>query len=344
LQDDTVQCWGKGSFGKLGNNSQSDNLVPLPLQYLKGNIKNLVLSDNHSCALLTNGLVQCWGGNLYGALGESDLTLTRLTPSTPLSYYGGLSNSSQITTGTSHTCILMGGGFPKCFGNNTSGQLGIGTNTSTSTPSFVQNLPALVSQIALGDNHSCFLGTDGLVYCTGDNSNGQLGNGTTNSQSVVSTVNGISGNAKIASGKNHMCAITVDGSLYCWGMNSNGQLGVNNTIKQLSPKSVVGLSESLTDVVAGRTHTCALGKSKAVYCWGANNYGQLGMNNYVSSYIPTKVNSLSGVNVTKVIAGEYHTCAQADDKTMYCWGANESGQLGNNTLTKSSIPILVQSP
>ena len=171
---------------------------------------SIALGDRHSCALLTNGTMKCWGSNYYGQLGDGTYT-DRTTP-------------FCVTGGTQHSCAVLTNGTMKCWGRNNHGQLGDGTTTDSTTPVGVSGITTARS-IALGDRHSCALLTDGTMKCWGSNYYGQLGDGTTNDRSTPVVVSGITNATSIALGDRHSCALLTNDTMKCWGSNYYGQLG-----------------------------------------------------------------------------------------------------------------------
>ena len=201
---------------------------------------------------------------------------------------------------------------------------------------------------------------NGGAYCEGRNDYGQLGDGTLIDSSVPVQVQGLtSGVTAIATGYTHACAV-MNGAVYCWGNNNYGQAGnhpqngpCENIMAQpphvctVVPTQVQGLPAGAESVTAGTYHTCAI-VNGAAYCWGDDDFGQLGDGTTTTTYQPVQVKNLT--NVTAISAGAYpdpngydETCAVANGD-VYCWGSNAYGQLGDGTTTDSSVPVKVQFP
>jgi hypothetical protein len=244
----------------------------------------------------------------------------------------------QIAAGGVHSCALLPDKSARCWGANSSGQLGTGgTPASQNSPVTVSGL-AGSSAVTGGTSHTCALLPFGTVKCWGLNASGQLGNNTLTSSNVPVVVSALSGVKAISAGGSHTCALLSSGTVKCWGANASGQLGNNTLTSSKVPVVVSGLS-GVTAISAGGSHTCALLSVGTVKCWGLNASGQLGNNTLTSSKVPVVVSGLSGV--TAISAGGSHTCALLSVGTVKCWGSNASGQLGNNTLTSSKVPVVV---
>ena len=247
------------------------------------------------------------------------------------------SSSESISAGGSQVCVVQVNGQTKCWGANSSGQLGDGTSIAKSTPTTMSGTTRGVSN-AVGVSHSCVLTALGLVYCVGSNSFGQLGDGTGVSSTSLVQVNGLTGVTKIAAGGSTTCAVITSGVVKCWGSNSSGQLGNGSTNDSNSPVSVIGVSGA-TAISVGTSHACAQLTSGAVQCWGNNAFGQLGNGTTADSLTAVSVSSLSGT--TSIAAGGGSTCAVISTGAVKCWGNNGSSQLGNGSNVQSSVPVNV---
>lgn len=310
--------------------------LPLCAQVPFTDVQQVATGDFHSCALLGDGTVRCWGSNSHGQLGDGT-TSTRLV-GVPVH---GLSNVVAIAIGSLHSCALSNNGTVKCWGNNNEGQLGDGTTTQRLTPVTVSGLASGVVAIATGARHTCALSDMGALTCWGDNNFGQLGDNSTATRFTPVGVVGLgSGVASIAAGQYHTCAISVGATLQCWGYNSDGQLGDNSNQNRLTPVSVAGLSADIARVVTGGYHTCAVSSDGATRCWGQNTYGQVGDNTTTDRWTPVPVVGL-GANPLSISLGEYHTCAVTGSGAARCWGENNYGQLGDQSRIDRLSPTAV---
>lgn len=247
---------------------------------------------------------------------------------------------TPLAAGGDHTCALTVSGSVECWGGNSSGQLGDGSTTNRLTPVDVVGLASGVRAIAAGYYHTCALTISGGVKCWGDNTYGQIGDGTTTNRLVPVDVSGLtSGVQAIAAGGTHTCAVTTSGGVKCWGRNWDGQLGDGTTTSCTTPVDVSGLTTGVVALAAGNFHTCALSTSGGVKCWGRNGSGQVGDGTmYNVRLTPVDVIGLTAGAQT-IAAGGYHTCAITAAGGDQCWGRNDSGQIGNGTTTSQAVPV-----
>ena len=247
-------------------------------------------------------------------------------------------SASAVSTGDYHSCALTSGGAVKCWGDNSSGQLGNGTTTDSSTPVDVTGLSSGVIAISAGTDFTCALTSGGAVKCWGGNGYGQLGDGTTTDSLTPVDVSGLSGGViAISAGADQACALTDGGAVKCWGA---AWLGDGTGDGSSTPVDVIGLSSGVVAIDASSYgHTCALTQGGAVECWGWNADGQLGDGTTSDSLTPVDVNGLAS-GVVAIAVGGVHTCALTSAGGVTCWGDNEwAGQLGDGTTTDRSTPV-----
>jgi alpha-tubulin suppressor-like RCC1 family protein len=336
-----VKCWGWNLHGELGDGTTTQRITPVEVSGLTSGVTMISANGTsafaHTCALTTSGGLKCWGFNSDGQLGDG--TTTQRT--TPVEVSGLTSGVVQITTGASHTCALTVSGGVKCWGSNSNGQLGNGTTTRQTLPVDVNGLTTGIVAISAGGNHTCALTSDGGVKCWGQNSDGQLGNGTTTQQLIPADVSGLpSGVVAISAGAEHTCALTNTGGVKCWGANSWGILGDGTMTSRSTPVDVSGLTSGAAAISAGATHTCALTVDGGAKCWGQNSMGEVGDGTDDYRTTPVAVSGLtSGVAAISAGGGAWsHTCALLSNGEVKCWGHNSHGQIGNNTSTYIPTP------
>jgi alpha-tubulin suppressor-like RCC1 family protein len=259
--------------------------------------------------------------------------------------YAGASATAEfyVTARPPGTVVLRGCGY------NLSGQLGDGS-VSTIRLWPVESLVHYAVRVAAGEKHSLAVKTNGTVWAWGDNKYGQLGDNTTvqapfmqappiRDVTVPVQVLGLSGVTNVAAGYSHSLALKTDGTVWAWGYNSYGQLGDNSIDQKNAPVQVSGLS-GVTNVAGGYNHSLAVKTDGTVWAWGYNVRGQLGDNTTVQKNAPVKV--LGGLsNVTAVAAGYAHNLALKTDGTVWAWGWNNYGQLGDNSTDQKNAPVQV---
>lgn len=345
-----VYCWGSNISKQLGigDNNLSYALQPIPVNALNGVPVGVSTGYDSACALLTFGTVRCWGNNANGALGGARAGSNASSAQTAAAMTGAWVSPSNESTGQRHICLRDNNQTVKCQGLNASGQLGNGTNTNSNTLVQVAVIDATTdgrraNQVVSGNAHSCALLENRNVKCWGGNNVRQLGT----PASTVSQVNTpvdvpdlANDIRQIATRADHTCAIRANRDVVCWGANSFGQMG-NGTVGPFAGTVEASpLGGDAKEVTTGNNHSCALLTNGAVRCWGSNQYGQLGNGNTDNQTRPVGVAGLPRPAVA-ISAGGYHTCAKLDDGSIRCWGRNDRGQLGNNSRTNSTSPVLI---
>ncbi|MEM7798665.1 MAG: dockerin type I domain-containing protein [Chloroflexota bacterium] len=348
-----VMCWGRNWEGQLGDGSTTNSLVPVNVSGLNSGVVDVGVGERHSCALLDNGGVKCWGSNFVGVLGTgADLNSNSYTP---VDVVGMTSGIKAISVNKRFNCALTEEGGVKCWGHNDKGQLGNGfggDSTYKSTPVDVTDLSSGVSSIATGPYHTCAALESGGAKCWGHNRFGEAGDGTHQRRYTPVNVREMDEVlVEIAAGESHTCALTVDGVVKCWGGNAQGQIGDGSTTERLLPITISGLGSNVKAIAAGQTHTCALTNANGIKCWGSNRpyyvytrfpvvTGYLGDGTSQTRYEPVDVVGLTS-GVAQISAGVNITCAALEDETAKCWGSNEEGQLGDGSLVESTLPVTV---
>ncbi len=333
-----IECWGYNANGQVGDGTTADKKAPVDVSGLASGMAAVSAGGNHSCGLNNSGGAKCWGRNNYGQLGNG---LKSDTNKNPVDVTGLASGVSAISAGSSHTCALTSLAGVKCWGYNSSGQLGTGNTADSLVPVDVSGLTSGVSDVSAYGFQTCVLTTGGGVKCWGWNLYGQLGTGNTVDSLVPVDVSGLSsGVSALATTGYYACALTSLGGVKCWGYNRYGQLGNGNTADSKVPVEVSGLASGVIAIAAKGSNTCALTSTGAVKCWGYNANGQLGNGTRVDSKVPVDVSGLTS-NVAAVSAGEGHSCALMNSGAIKCWGKNSYGELGNNVSQNFYVPGVV---
>ena len=247
--------------------------------------------------------------------------------------------AADVSAGYVQTCALTTTGGVKCWGENGTGALGDGTTAERHTPVDVSGLTSGVAAITTGGFHTCALTTSGGVKCWGDNSIGELGDGTTLERDTPVDVSGLtSGVAAISAGYGHTCALTTAGGVKCWGWNFTGQVGDGTILERDTPVDVSGLTSGVAAISADGYHTCALTTVGGAKCWGDNGTGQLGDGTTLERDTPVDVSGLTS-GVAAVSAGDFHSCALTTSGGAKCWGDNGNGALGDGTTLERDTPV-----
>jgi alpha-tubulin suppressor-like RCC1 family protein len=196
-----------------------------------------------------------------------------------------------------------------------------------------------IGRIDAGYDLSCGLNAAGIGYCWGSNFSGRLGNNSLTDSSVPVPISGGLTFSSISVGNFQSCGLTMVGSAYCWGDNFNGQLGNNNAPTDSSVPVPVSGGLIFSSISVGNSYSCGLTMDGSAYCWGYNNYGQLGNNSSVYSSVPVPVSG--GLSFSSISGGGFHSCGVTTAGSAYCWGRDSSGQLGSNSSATPRVPVLV---
>lgn len=225
-----IACWGENLSGQLGDGSREDRTTPGMVDAPR--FETLATGWNHTCAITSSGSAYCWGLNRNGQVGDGS-RLDRLSPREVMT------GASAIAAGNAHTCAIVGRGV-QCWGDNGSGQIGDGTNEPRTVPTSVVDLPGVPTALVAGASHTCTLLGDGTVHCWGQNTHGQLGNGSTRDSPRPTSVAGGIVFERISAGGAVTCGVTGRGVEYCWGLNQSGQLGDGTLTNRAAPTRVRG--------------------------------------------------------------------------------------------------------
>jgi len=354
--------WGANTAGQLGNGTTTSANVPGLVVNTNGigalgRILTAATGDlNYTLALRNDGTVFAWGDNTYGQLGTGTTTASLF----PVSVVGPggvgfLTGITQLAETRGSSIALRSDGTVWAWGNNYYGQVGNGTTTTNApyavtTPTQVSGLTGITKIATFPEAYYILaLGSNGTVWAWGDNTWGQLGDGTTTARSAPVQVSGLSGITQILAGSNttgaSSYALKSDGTVWAWGDNNYGQLGNGTTTNSHTPTQVSGLTSITALSASGNGFALALRNDGTVWAWGYNANGQLGNNTTTNSLTPTQVKGSGGtgylIGITAIQAGVGFSLALTSSGTVWAWGDNTYGELGNSTTNNSYTPVLV---
>ena len=344
-------CWGE-------NGSSVPVAAPGGHEFIAVTIGD-GFGPGHYCGLTDSGTAYCWGNNYYGQVGDGttsgDADVNGWPVRTAPVAVAGAISFAAITAGLFHTCGLTLSGAAYCWGYNSSGQLGSGSSTqSSSVPVAVTGGLTFVT-LSAGGSETCGLTSGGAAYCWGANGAGSLGNGSTTSSSVPVAVAGGISFSSITPGSGHACGLTANGTAYCWGWNELGQLGIGNyggsdqCVSQLGgacsakPVPVTG-GVKFAALSAGGQTSCGVTLSGNTYCWGDNRYGQLGNGTKTNVNEPVEVVGFGAPPSVASVAMSLHAAAIVPGGTVQLAAttrdANGSLLLGRSVSWSSANPTV----
>jgi alpha-tubulin suppressor-like RCC1 family protein len=334
----TLWCWGANGAGQLGDGTTNDSPVPVQVSQLGKAFTEVSVGDLFTCARTTDGSAYCWGSGAAGQLGNGGLNDSSIP--VLVSIPGG--GVAQLSAGDLFACALKTDGTLYCWGGG--GFLGDGTGNASALPVQVTSLGNAVAEVSAGDTAACARKTDGTLWCWGSNTFGIVGDGTTDDRMTPVQVNNLGGAvAEVSVGDLFACARKVDNTLSCWGTNDQGQLGDGSNASHFAPAAVTSLGNTVASISANGRHTCARRTDASLWCWGWNASGELGDGTTASRPSPAQVTPF-GAGASDVSAGGDHdTCAHQLDGSLWCWGSNVAGKLGDGTTTDRRSPVQVVS-
>jgi alpha-tubulin suppressor-like RCC1 family protein len=285
-------------------------------------------------ALFSQGGLWTWGNNSFGALGDNTITHR----SSPVQTISGGNNWRQVVAGGYQSAAIKTDGTLWLWGANGSGSLGDNTTIYRSSP--VQTVAGGTNwkRVAMG-GCTAAIKTDGTLWLWGAGYYGRLGNNATTSRSSpVQTVAGGTNWKQVSCGYDTTAAIKTDGTLWLWGSNYWGNLGDNTLTHKSSPVQTVSAGTNWKQVDVGHDFVAAIKTDGTLWTWGNNSYGELGDNTTVDKSSPVQTVA-GGTNWKQGAAASSHTAAIKTDGTLWTWGINFSGQLGDNTVAQRSSPV-----
>jgi len=363
--DGTLWTWGYGiSIGQLGRLSAfSYRLTPVTT-FAGGtnwadtataepeDLYTLSCGQQYTAAIKTDGTLWTWGYGSYGRLGNASTTRA----STPVTTFAGGTNWKQVNCSSSttsafkidgrlYTAAIKTDGTLWTWGFGGNGQLGNATAgySSISTPVTTFAGGTNWKQVSTGNQHTAAIKTNGTLWTWGRNNSGQLGNATAGYSSISTPVTTFAGGTnwkQVSGGASHTAAIKTDGTLWTWGFGGNGQLGNASTTNASTPVTTFAGGTNWKQVSSGSLYTAAIKTDGTLWTWGYGSYGRLGNATAGYSSISTPVTTFAGgTNWKQVNVGFRHMAAVKTDGTLWTWGYNSSGQLGNAATTNVSTPV-----
>ncbi|HKJ00611.1 MAG TPA: RCC1 repeat- and reductase domain-containing protein [bacterium] len=343
--DDTLWSWGLNSKGQLGDGTTTSSSVPV--QEITGSSDwvavsaggDMAVNWGHTVALKTDGTVWNWGTNTHSELGLVGPT----SSSSPVQESSGANDWVAVSAGGYHTMALKANGTIWSWGWNLYGQLGDGTTTTSAVP--VQEATGATDWVAIscGYRYSAALKSDGSLWLWGLNNVGQLGDGTLTQRNVPTQEASLATNwVRVSTGayapNPHTVALKSDGSLWAWGYNALGQLGDGTTTNSSVPIREATNANDWVDLSGARDQTSALKSDGSAWDWGGNTNGEIGDGTTTNSFAPVEENTFS-LNWIAIHGGSGYTMALKADGTLWAWGKNGTGELGDGTTTNRLNPV-----
>jgi alpha-tubulin suppressor-like RCC1 family protein len=332
-----VYCWGDNSAGTLGDGSQVSKSIPTAIDS-SFTFVDIAVGTNHACAIRDNGTAYCWGAGANGQIGNGANTMV-LSPTLV-----GSQIFTALALGDKFSCALQDDGKASCWGANSRGELGNGGTSDTNTPATISGT-TVFRKLSAGSSHVCGIKEDGLVFCWGYNLNGQTGTNTSGAGTNKTTATQITGTLKfreLSLGHSHSCGITGNGAAYCWGKGNLGQIG-NNAAADVSVPTLVSGTDKYISLAATTQSSCGIKDDGTLRCWGDNTLGELNTAGAQASS-STPVASSDGSRWISLIAGNSMFCGVQSSGTAFCWGSNNSDQLGvGDSINRSSSAAISMS-
>ena len=305
---------------------------------------------HHSCAVLQSGAVYCWGDNGSGQLGNQSTT-----GSTGAVKVNGLSSGARyVAAGGDHSCAILSDSSVWCWGGNASGQVGTGALSERELDAKAgRDVDRHRGRLPAAATPARSTRTNG-VRCWGSNFYGELGTATIPTMEPFESATPVTADlgggsvAGLAGGVGaHACTLLSTGAVRCWGSNFAGELGDGTAATSApygrTPQSVSGISGTVSRLFSGYYMGCALTTSNALWCWGDNAYGNIGTGSATNQiFRPTQASVLGARRTNDFGVGKYHVCVLADNGSVWCWGGNFDGQLGNGTTLHSAAAVQVK--
>ena len=331
--DGSIWCWGANNAGQLGDGTTMPRSTPVAVVDVAGAFE-AAAGAAFTCGR-TSSTTFCWGANNNAQLGDGSYTARPLA-----SAVRDLTSPLGLAVGLDHGCALGADRRPWCWGNNAGGALGAASTTTRSSVPLEVASALTYRRITAGYYLTCGLTVTGSAYCWGQNSSGQVGDGTTLDRNIPTAVLTLPDAVDIDAGAYHVCAVLSSGRVACWGHNEAGGLGDGTSGMMRSTWTFVSGLVDAVQISSGAYHTCALRRGGRVLCWGLNDHGQLGDGTTTDRTTPVEV--AGGFAAQALSLGGRHSCALALDGRIYCWGQNSDRQLGDGSNTDRAMPVPVR--
>ena len=329
--------WGSGANGALGINATADRSSPVQTVSSGTNWEQVSSSTYFptTTGIKSDGTLWLWGCGANGQLGNN----STLNQSSPVQTVSTGTNWKQVTTGLAYTAALKSDGTLWLWGSGGTGQLGNNSTITSSSPVQTVTTGANWYQVATGHSNSAATKNDGTLWVWGCGANGAIGNNSTiNRSSPVQTVSTGTNWKQVSVGFSNLASVKTDGTLWLWGCNLSGVLGNNSSVNQSSPVQTVSTGTNWKQVSITGYHSAAIKTDGTLWLWGDAAFGKLGTN--AATYHSSPVQTIStGTNWKKVTTGWNHTAAIKTDGTLWLWGENSCGTLGDNSTINKSSPV-----
>jgi len=332
---DQLWGWGSNAYGQLGINNTISRSTPVTT-FASGNYwKQVACGAYHTAAIKIDGTLWVWGRNSDAALGDNTTT----TRSTPVTTFAGGTNWKQVSCGFNFTAAIKTDGTLWTWGRGGFGQLGDNTTTTRSTPVTTFAGGTNWKQVSCSGTQIAAIKTDETLWVWGKNVNAGLGDNTAIDRSTpVTTFAGGTNWKQVSCTDNNIAAIKTDGTLWTWGTNNTGQLGTNDTTQRSTPVTTFAGGTNWKQVSGRNGHTAAIKTDGTLWSWGYGGYGQLGDNTTTTRSTPVTTFA-GGTNWKQVSVGGRILSAIKTDGTLWTWGENNYGELGNNTTIQRNTPV-----
>jgi alpha-tubulin suppressor-like RCC1 family protein len=319
-------AWGYNKDGQLGDGTTIDRHIPVKIM---DSVVSVSAGGNHTIAIKTDDSLWAWGYNYFGQLGDGTTSSLFAARPTPVKI---MDLVVSVSAGGYHTMAIKADGSLWAWGRNKYGQLGDGTINNHSTPIKIMDL---VASVSAGEGHTMAIKTDGSLWAWGLNESGELGDGTTTNH--LAPVKIMDSALSVSAGVAHTMVIKADGSLWAWGSNWAGQLGDGTTISRHTP---VKIMDSAMSVSSGHSHTVVIKTDGSLWAWGYNVFDEFGDRTTKYRSTPIKIMD-SIVSVSAAPTEDTRTTAIKADGSLWAWGYNRYGELGDGTTVERSVPIKI---